>query len=125
VLAALPEDQASRGKIDSMTLVYQLIAYVTKEALDDASDEYRNSPVGAYLRRETPAQYSRSSLPSSSRPVLFSDSPSNLLYRVRAGTTLGELWSALHTHVEPDQSGLSLNPKLGAGKAGFVLSLRW
>jgi hypothetical protein len=111
--------------IDSTTLIYQLIAYVTKEFLDDASDEYRSSPVGAYLRKETLAQYSRSSLPAPSRPVVFFDSPAGLRYRVRAGTTLGDLWSALHRHVEQDRSGLSLDPKFGAGKAGFVLSLRW
>jgi hypothetical protein len=112
------------GKIDSTTLLYQLIAYVTKEFLDDASDEYRSSPVGAYLSRETPAQYSRSSLQAPSRS-LFLDSPSGLRYRVRAGTTLGDLWSGLNRRVEEDRGGLSLDPKFGAGKAGFVLSLRW
>ena len=115
---------AKRETIDSTTFVYQLIAYVTKELLDDASDEYRNSPVGAYLSKETPAQYSRSGLPSSSS-IVFLDSPANLRYRVRAGTTLGDLWSALHSRPEEGHGGLSLDPKFGAGKAGFVLSLRW
>jgi hypothetical protein len=116
---------AKRETIDSTTFVYQLIAYVTKELLDDASDEYRSSPVGAYLRKETPAQYSRSEPPSPSTSVVFLDSPANLRYRVRAGTTLGDLWSALHRRPEEDHGGLSLDPKFGAGKAGFVLSLRW
>ena len=116
---------AKRETIDSTTFVYQLIAYVTKELLDDASDEYRSSPVGAYLRKETPAQYSRSGLPSSSASTVFLDSPENLRYRVRGGTTVGDLWSALHSRPEGDHGGLSLDPKFGAGKAGFVLSLRW
>ena len=116
---------AKRETIDSTTFVYQLIAYVTKELLDDASDEYRSSPVGAYLSKETPAQYSRSGLPSSSTSIVFLDSPASLRYRVRAGTTLGDLWSALHSRPEEGHGGLSLDPKFGAGKAGFVLSLRW
>ena len=113
-----------RAQIDSITLVYELIAYVTKEFLDDASEEYRSSPVGAYLRREDPAQYSRSTLPVS-KPLLFTDSPSSLRYRVRDRMSLVDLWSTLHTRMETDQRGLSLNPKFGAGKAGLVLSLRW
>ena len=113
---------AEAPQLDS-TLLYELIAYVTKEVLDDESDEYRSSPVGAYLRRATPAEYARSSQPSAT-PILFIDSPSSLRYRVRDGTALGDLWSALQRR-EVDRSGLSFNPKLGAGKAGFVLSLRW
>jgi hypothetical protein len=113
------------SKLDSITLFYQVIAYVTKEVLDDASDEYRSSPVGAYLSRETPAQYSRSGPPSSSKSDLFLDSPASLSYRVRGGTTLGDMWSALQRRSEATRSGLSLDPKIGAGKAGFVLSLRW
>jgi hypothetical protein len=35
------------------------------------------------------------------------------------------MWSALQRRSEANRSGLSLDPKVGAGKAGFVLSLRW
>jgi len=118
-------ETAKTSTLDSTTLLYGLVAYVTKEVLDDGSDEYRSSPVGAYLRHESPALYSRSTLPASSNPVLVVDSPSSLRYRVRGATTLGDLWSALQRRSEGDGSGLSLNPKFGAGKAGFVFSLRW
>lgn len=113
-----------KAQVDPTTVVYELIAYVTKEFLDDASEEYRSSPVGAYLRREDPAQYSRSTL-SVSKPLLFTDSPSSLRYRVRGGTSIANLWSTLQTRTDPDPRGLSLDPKFGAGKAGLVLSLRW
>jgi len=113
-----------KAQVDSVTVVYELIAYVTKEFLDDASEEYRSSPVGAYLRKEDPTLYSRSTLPVS-KPLLFTDSPSNLRYRVRGGTSLSELWSTLQTRTDGDQRGFSLNPKFGSGKAGLVLSLRW
>jgi hypothetical protein len=118
-------DIGKAAKIEPTTLVYKVIAYVTKEVLDDASDEYRRSPVGAYLSRETPAQHARSDAPSPSTAALFLDSPSSLRYHVQAGTTLVDLWSSLHRGVEEDRSAVSLSPKFGAGKAGFVLSLRW
>jgi hypothetical protein len=111
-------------KTDSMTMIYGLIAYVTKAVLDDGSYEYRLSPIGTYLGKETPAQYSRSGLASLSSSMLFLDSPSSLRYRVRPVTTLGDLWSAFHVGPE-EHASLSVDPKLGAGKAGFVVSLRW
>ena len=40
--------------------LYELAAYVAKEVLDDASYEYRASPIGFYLRRQTSAEHSRS-----------------------------------------------------------------
>src|ERR1044071_819238 len=72
---------------DSMTMIYGLIAYVTKAVLDDGSYEYRLSPIGTYLGKETPAQYSRSGLASLSSSMLFLDSPASLRYRVRPVTT--------------------------------------
>lgn len=107
--------------MDPTTFVYRLIAYVTKEVLDDASEDYGRSPIGAHLDREPLARYSRSSLPMIPRPDVLSGSPASLRYRVRDDTSLTDLWSGGSS----DRSGLSLNPKVGAGRAGFVLMLRW
>jgi len=96
-----------------------------KEVLDDASDEYRRSPVGTYLGRATPAQYSRFSPSSSSRSVLFLDSPSSLRYRVRGETTLRDMWSVLQRRSDAAPSAFSIDPKIGAGRAGFVLGWHW
>ena len=116
----------SRAAVRPAIFAYELVAYIAKEVLDETSYEYLQSPIGSYLRRQTPAQHSRSEAsPAVSGAVAEQDSPPTLNYTVRSGVALRDLWSGLHKGLNEDRSGFSLDPKVGAGRAGIIFAFRW
>jgi hypothetical protein len=107
----------------SATFTYGLMAYVIKELLDDESDEYLRSPVGAHLEREKPGQSERSGVATFTGSVVPSAIPA---YRVRPGTTLRDLWFGSTKKADATRSThFSLDPKIGAGRVGVILGFRW
>jgi len=114
-----------RAQIDSITVTYELIAYVIKEFLDDASEEYRSSPVGAYLRKEDPAQYSRSTLPAPKPLPVHGFTVEPALPRARRDVDRRAVVDASDPNGGRTRAVCRSIRKFGAGKAGLVLSLRW
>lgn len=135
-------DATSRNPagLNYAVFVSELVAFVTKEVLSDASDEYQDSPLGSHLSRGMPAQRSefgshclmvvtqlRSALPSMPG-VELEESHSPLDYAVQSGTALlmlRNIWSAFRNDIEDNRSGFSLNPKVSSRKVGINLTFRW
>ncbi|MGH7821089.1 MAG: hypothetical protein ACREQ9_15095 [Candidatus Binatia bacterium] len=131
--------------LDYAVFVRELLAFIAKEILPDAEDEYAGgSEIPSRLSASMPHQRSQfgehclivlaeigshvSPFPSGSFSDL-STSPSLLAYLARAGSTVlmvERLWSAVRNDVEQRRpSGFSLDPKVGTNKVGAYLTFRW
>jgi hypothetical protein len=139
---------AGPTELDYAVFLRELIAYVTKEALPEAEDEYagssgtpwrsrlldtrhRSSRFGAHcrivlkqVRSELSPLAERSFAPFASPPaVLFG-------YAVRAASTLlalGQVLSEFREGRDEEGSGagFSLNPRVGARRLGASITIRW
>jgi hypothetical protein len=113
---------AHTAAVSSPAFAYGLMAYALKEFLDDASFDYERSPVGAHLERVKPGQSFQSERPFPGA-VVPAAIPS---YRVRPDATLRDLlWGSQRGIDNAGAGHLSMQPKLGAGRAGLILTFRW
>lgn len=139
----------SPAELDYAIFVHELVAYVAKEVLPDAPDEYAGSSripsrLSAGPMPEHHSEFGAhclivlgqigSKLPTIPTDSLSSLQPSGLSYLMRtAGTVLAvqQLWAAIQNEIdgngEKDDSrpGFSLNPKVGSSKVGAYLTIRW
>jgi len=131
-----------RATLDYATFVYELFAFVTKEVLSDAGDEYPESPIGSRLSRSMPELRSEfashcltvvtqlgSVVPYlSARTELGGGSASPLDYLAHAAAAalaLRKMWSAVENDAGNNRRGVSLNPKVGTNKVGVSLTFHW
>jgi hypothetical protein len=135
----------SPAQLDYAVFVHELVAYVTKEILPDAQDEYlESSEIPSRLSPGMPRGRSEfgahcliilgqigthvSPFAHSSLTTFQAADPGVFSYIARAGTTLlavRQVWSALRNDVEDKRSGFSLNPKVSGKKVGAYLTFRW
>ena len=139
---------ASPGEVDYAVFLHELVAFVTKEVLPDADDEYAHSSDipsalthGSDLDFRLPPsrfgahclivlrQMGASLAPGSGSALLGHASPTLITYFMRTATTalaLEQIWSMFRNHASGDtRSRLSLDPKVSAHKIGAYLTIRW
>jgi hypothetical protein len=125
---------------------HELIAWILKEALPDAGDEYgTQARIPSSLSRGDPwprsqfgahcltvlGQIGSQVLPLaevSSPPLRARRSPLLMPYQSLAGAALmvaDRVWPPLRSHIEDKRSGFSLDPKVSSHKFGLSLTYRW
>jgi len=127
--------------VDYALFATELAAYLAKEILHDATNEYDGSLLGSHLSRSMPDANSQfgnhclvivtrlgSALPLSQSSGFTAESPTLLGGVARAaaaGLALHQIWSAFKNDVDGDRAGVSLNPKVSARRVGVNLTIHW
>jgi hypothetical protein len=141
LLAAGDVEVGQAPGVDYALFATELVAYLAKEVLHDATDEYDGSLLGSHLSRSMPDANSQfgnhcllivsrlgSALPLSRSSVFANEPPSLLASTARAaaaGLALHQLWSAFKNDVDGDRAGVSLNPKVSARRVGVNVTIHW
>lgn len=148
MLAPAVAVQRSRRALDFATFASELTAYIAKEVLDDAPDEFSDSEIKGPLSRSMPDSNSRfgthcliivseigetvgekvvaPTLASTGHGQHWAARGAGWAAR-GAGTAFAihEVWRGFRRDVSGDTDGFSINPKVGANKLAVAVTLRW
>jgi len=139
-----PMNLADQQEIDYAVFAHELVAYIAKEVLPDAGDEFAGSEIPSRLSVSMPSSQSRfgahclvvlrqvgshMSPATNAMPSLSSLSVAS--YVVRAGSAVLALTNLVNDLRHDDRDGaktdsrFSLNPKVGTNKIGAYVTIRW